>query len=163
MGDYYNNQNMGAEIGWDDEIAEESSFVLLEPGDYPFTVTGFERKRFGGSVKMCACNMAELQIDVGATTVRDKLFLNKKTEWRLSQFFTAIGQKEKGVPFVPNWSAVPGSTGVCKVGMYTWKNDDGEEKKYNEIKEYYAPDNAPKTTQQTSASKPQGGWQPGKF
>ena len=173
MSDNY-NANLGAEIGWDDEISQESNFVLLEPGDYDFTVTSFERKRFGGSDKMCACNQAVLHIDVGEATIFDNLFMNKKAEWRISQFFAAIGQKQKGVPFVPNWNAVPGSSGRCKVGVRTWTGNDGEERKNNEIKEFYAPDPGPTTQQpaqpsyqqQTMGSYPSGHpgpWQAGKF
>lgn len=178
MSDYNNNANMGAEIGWDDEISQESNFVLLEPGDYDFTVASFERKRFNGSEKMCACNQVVLRIDVGEGTIFDNLYMNTKAEWRISQFFKAIGQKQSGVPFVPNWNAVPGSSGRCKVGIHKWKDNDGEERKYNEIKEYYEPDSnapvrqtAPASYQQTTvngyanqaANGRPGHWQPGKF
>lgn len=178
MSETYTGPDMGAEIGWEDEISQESNFVLVEPGDYDFTVTTFERKRFGGSNKMCACNQAVLHIDVGDATILDNLFMNKKAEWRISQFFTAIGQKQKGVSFIPNWNAVPGSRGRCKVGVRIWKGDDGAERKNNEIKEYYAPDayelhkQATQSTDQqttmggysnqTAVNRP-GHWQPGKF
>ena len=45
----YNN-DLGAAIGWDDELtAEEASFALLEPGDYHFVVESVARKQFDGS------------------------------------------------------------------------------------------------------------------
>ncbi len=177
MADY--NQNLGQEIGWEDEISEEGGeFRLLEPGDYPFTVVSFERKRFPGSARMCACNQVALKLDVDGVTVEDSLFLNKKTEWTLSQFFVAIGQKQKGVPFRPNWSAICGASGVCRVGVRTWTGKDGEERKSNEVKEYYAPDSdaaraqavpstpaapAQQTTMAGYAAGNPGHWQPGKF
>lgn len=34
----YNQQPQSEELGWDDEIKEENSFVLLPEGDYPFSV-----------------------------------------------------------------------------------------------------------------------------
>lgn len=174
MADY--NQNLGQEIGWEDEIAEEGgTFPLLEPGDYPFRVVSFERKRFPGSAKMCACNQVALKLEVDGATVEDSLFLNKKTEWTLSQFFVAIGQKQKGVPFRPDWMKITGASGVCKVGVRAWTGNDGEERRSNEIKEYYAPDSdaakaltasAGAAAQQTMAGYPSGNpghWQPGKF
>ena len=38
----------GYAIGWDDEIIDpgEPEFVLLTPGIYDFTITGFERGHF---------------------------------------------------------------------------------------------------------------------
>ena len=47
MSDYTNTPR---ELGWDDEITSDSGgFLLLEEGDYDFTVTAFERGRFPGS------------------------------------------------------------------------------------------------------------------
>lgn len=43
MSDYTNGA--GYALDWDDEIQyTESSFVLLPAGEYPFTVTGFDRQ-----------------------------------------------------------------------------------------------------------------------
>lgn len=137
MDRYDNNANLGAEIGWEDEISQESGFELLEPGDYDFYVEKFERKRFPGSKKMCACNQAALTLLIDGQTVFDNLYLNKKAEWRISQFFIGIGQKQPGVPFVPNWNMVPGSRGRCKVGTRKWTGNDGNERTSNEVVEYY--------------------------
>ena len=54
-------QNAAHEIGWDDQISVDGEqYVVLEEGDYDFTVTGFERGRFPGSAKIPACNKAVL-------------------------------------------------------------------------------------------------------
>ena len=59
----YNN-DLGAAIGWDDELtAEEASFALLEPGDYPFVVESVARKQFDGSAKMAPCFIEELSLN----------------------------------------------------------------------------------------------------
>lgn len=158
MADYNNNQNMGAEIGWDDEIAEESSFVLLEPGDYDFTVTSFERKRYNGGANMCACNMAVLHLDVGGASILDNLYLNKKAEWRMSQFFISIGQKKKGVPCKPNWNLVPGARGRCKIGVREWVGRNGEARQSNEVKEYYEPAPNAALTQPSCQAPAQNSW-----
>ena len=36
-----------------------------------------------------------------------------------------------------NWNAVIGAKGRCKVGIHTWKNNEGEERKGNDIKKFY--------------------------
>lgn len=158
----YNNQNanqdMGMEIGWEDEISQESNFVLLDEGDYDFTVTSFERKRYPGGPNMCACNMAVLHLKVGDANVLDNLYLNKKAEWRMSQFFLAIGQKKKGVPCKPNWNAVPGSRGRCKIGIREWTARNGETRQSNEVREYYEPDPNAAPTQGTYQAPAQTPW-----
>ena len=97
----YNND--GYELGWDSEIENEGSeFIVAEPGDYDFTVIGFERARFAGSDKMPPCNQAKLSIRIdipgasGECIIKHNLFLHSKTEWKLCEFFTAIGQRKKG-------------------------------------------------------------------
>ena len=109
----------GEALGWDDEISDEGGeYPVLEAGDYNFTVESFQRKRFNGSEKMCACNQVVLKLRIDCpegVTVEDNLFLNRKTEWKVSQFFIAIGQKQPGVPLRPNWDALPGSRGRCKL------------------------------------------------
>lgn len=131
----------GYELGWDSEITNEGKdFVIAEPGDYEFTVTSFERGRHNGSAKMPACNYAELSIKLrlpeGECIVKDKLFLHSKMEWKLSEFFLCIGQKKKGQSFVPNWNAIMGATGRCKV---TKRSYDKEGRTYwtNDIAKYY--------------------------
>lgn len=131
----------GYELGWDSEITNEGKdFVIAESGDYEFTVTGFERGRHNGSAKMPACNYAELSIKLrlteGECIVKDKLFLHSKMEWKLSEFFLCIGQKKKGQSFVPNWNAIMGATGRCKV---TKRSYDKEGRTYwtNDIAKYY--------------------------
>ena len=173
VNDTYNN-NLGAELGWDDVISEESNFVLLDPGTYDFTINSFERKRYNGSAKMCACNMIELSLSVEGQTIKDRLYMNKKAEWRLSQFLVSISMKQKGVPCKPNWNAIPGAHGRCELGVHTYKKDNGDESKYNEVKAYIEPDGgmnpsaaavAPQGYQQQSMrGYPSAGhWQAGKF
>ena len=158
--DNYNN-NLGAEMDWDDEIAEESQFTLLDEGDYDFTVTSYERARFGGSPKMCACNQIILTLDVGGTILKENLFMNRKAEWRLSQFLISVGLKQKGVPCKINWNAISGARGRCKVGIRKWTGKDGTERESNEIKTFYEPVSGTASHQQ--ADNQPAKWQAGKF
>ena len=41
----------GRELGWDDSITQENSFIELPEGDYDFTINHYERGRFAGSAK----------------------------------------------------------------------------------------------------------------
>jgi hypothetical protein len=184
----YDKNSKGEAFDWNAEISDEGGeFTVLEPGDYNFTVEGFTRKRFNGSDKMCACNQVVLKLRIDCpegVTVEDNLFLNRKTEWKVSQFFLAIGQKQPGVPLRPNWDALPGSRGRCKLYIDKWKGNDGREFESNKVEKYYAPGAAPaqqsapapqQQSYQASAqqSAPQqtyqpqqqtmGGWNSGKF
>ena len=112
-------------LDWDSDIHNTGSeFVLLPEGDYPFTVTKFERQRHPGSAKLPPCNKAELTImldggPLGTAIVTHNLFLHEKTEWRLYQFFESIGQHTKGSndALKPHWNDVPGSSGRCHVAV----------------------------------------------
>lgn len=151
------------ELGWDDEISQETEFVVLPEGDYDFEVVKFERSRSKGSDKIPASNMAVLDIKVtngkDATTVKDHLVLHTKMEWKLSQFFRSIGQKKQGETVRMNWNAVPGAKGRCKLIVEKYVNDKGETRENNKIAKYYdytAPANA-------AAVPAAGGWKPGVF
>lgn len=129
------------ELGWDDEISNEAEFVTLPAGDYDFEVVKFERSRSKGSEKIPASNMAVLEIRITdgqkSATVFDRLVLHTKMEWKLSQFFRAIGQKKHGEPVRMNWNAVPGARGRCKVIESEYTTEKGEKRSKNEIEKYY--------------------------
>ena len=134
------------ELSWDDEISEESSFILLEPGDYNFKITGFERGRHDGSEKLPPCHKATVKVEIeskkGTAIINHQLFLHTKTEGLLSDFFVGIGQKKKGEPVKMNWNAVIGSTGKCKVGQRTFTNKNGEDVTFNQISKFYPKEDA---------------------
>lgn len=141
-----NYNNDGYELNWDSEIEkEDGGFVVAEPGDYNFIVTGFERARFAGSSKMPPCNQAKLSVKLeipgegGECVIKHNLFLHSKTEWKLCQFFTAIGQRQKGQRVSMNWNAVPGARGRCRVSKRSWEKD-GKTYWANDIEEFYAPE-----------------------
>jgi hypothetical protein len=144
-----NNVNDVA-MTWDDEIQNDGEgFRVLPEGEYDFTVTDFTRGRFEGSAKMAACPKAELTITIhdpepeGDVTVSENLFLNRKAEWKLCQFFTAIGHRKHGETLRMNWNAVKGAKGRCKVGIRKWTGNDGKEREGNEISAFLEP---PETT-----------------
>lgn len=138
------NQTNERELGWDDEIQKDGGeFIVLPAGDYNFTVTKFERGRFGGSPKMPACNQAKLEITVhspehGDVTVFHNLFLHTKTEGLISNFFTGIGLKKKGEAIKPPWQQVVGRKGRLKLEINKFTGNDGIERTNNQVKTFYA-------------------------
>lgn len=136
------------ELGWDDQIENDGgAFEVLPEGDYSFTVEKFERARHTGSDKVPPCNKAVLTLSVTdgthSGTVMVNLFLYSKFEWKLCQFFTAIGQRKHGEAIRMNWNAVPGAAGVCKVKIRKWTGTDGKERESNEVDTFYDPAEAP--------------------
>lgn len=140
-------KNTGYEIGWEDEISNESEFTVLPEDDYDFEVVKFERGRSKGSDKLPPSNMAILTLRVTgnelSATLTDQLVLHSKMEWKLCQFFRAIGQKKHNEPLRMKWNEVTGAKGRCKVRVEKWTGNDGNERESNRIDKYYDSDTVP--------------------
>lgn len=136
-----NNQNVGQEIGWDDEISGEAQeYVVLPAGVYDFTVMRYAREHFPGSAKMCACGQIDLFLAIEGQTVRDTLYMNKKAEWRITQFLISVGLMQEGIPCRINWPAIPGAQGRCELKIRDWTGKDGETHQSNEVKRFLKPE-----------------------
>lgn len=143
-------------LGWGDSfIAEESSFKLFQPGDYPFVVTNMERKIYDGKSEKIpnGAPYAEVTMEFtgseGTTLVTDRLYLMKNWQWKLTQFFTGIGQAPvMGQPFTPNWSQVVGSRGTATLDINKYTAANGQEKTNNQVKEYLEPQSQQQAPQQ---------------
>lgn len=128
------------ELGWDDEIEKDSSFVELPPGDYDFTIDHFERGRSKGTDNIPASNMAIVFFNIVGpngeqATIRENFILHTKLEWKLSELFASVGLKKKGEKLRMNWNMLPGLKGRAQVSLDPDKNDPN--KKYNHIKKLY--------------------------
>ena len=146
------------ELDWESEIVNDAQeFILLEDGDYNFTVMAVERGRFNGSEKMPACNVAKVKLKienpVGEVVLTQQLMLHSKVEWKLSEFFASIGLKKKGQPYRMTWN-IAGYAGRCKIGKKTYNNNT-----YNEVKKFYSAEEQP-TPQPTRQQAPQQTTQP---
>lgn len=131
-----NTQNM--EMGWDDVIMEDGQqFLLLDEGDYDFTVAGFERARHAGSDKIPPCNKAvvSLLIDTpnGSVVIKVDILLYRTLEWRISSFFRSIGQKKHGERLVMDWSKVPGAKGRAHIKVREYTDKWNTIRKRNEV------------------------------
>ena len=137
----------GYAIGWDDEIIDpgEPEFVLLTPGVYDFTITGFERGHFDGSEKMDACSMAKLTLrcsnGIQETTVFTNLFLSSAVAFKLSKFAKSIGDMpagdSKGQKFHVDWNNIIGKSGKCRIKTRVYNGKD-----YNDVDDFIVPDPA---------------------
>ncbi len=136
--------NDGA-IGWEDAICCDSTeFTVLPEGDYPFTVTKFERQHHAGSAKMSPCEKAVLTIRLdggayGSTTVTENLFMHQKMLWKIKQFLVSIGQgKEEDKEIHPRWPEVPGASGRCHVAVQDYQSTKyGDTRQRNQITKFY--------------------------
>lgn len=136
-------------LDWDAEISQdEPDYVILPEGNYRFTVVDIERGRHGGSPKLPPCNKATLTLHVhtkeGDVRVRTNLFLHKKTEWKVSQFFRSIGKKGKGEKIKMDWPHAKGAVGWAHIGPSTYTAADGSERRGNEVKEFLPREEAEK-------------------
>lgn len=152
------NQNNGT-LEWDDVITEDvKEFILLEPGEYDFVVTDFAREWYDGSNNLPPCNKAvvtvKIETDEGVAYVKSNLFLTKKTEGLLAQFFASIGMKKKGEPLRMDWSKVTGKTGRCRIDHRTYNGE-----KYNDLKRFLPPADYGKES--STASEPK--WKKGGY
>lgn len=144
-------------------MAEESSFKLFPEGEYQFVVKNFERKVYDGrSTKIPnGAPYAEIEMEfsgpLGTTTVIDRLYMMKKWQWKLTQFFAGIGQAPViGQAFNPNWGMVVGSRGIAKLNINKYTNNSGKEVENNQVDEYLAPGaaNQVQSTQQPITQQP---------
>ena len=137
---------MERELGWDDEISNDSSYEPLPEGTYDFVVVGIERGRHNGSDKLPPCNKAPVEIKVTgsgrSTTIKNNFFLHTKTEGLICAFFTSIGVRKDGEPYRMDWSNnIIGKTGRCKIGIRQYTGNDGREYINNEVKQFLKPGN----------------------
>ena len=125
-------------LDWDSAIEDDGQgFVLLDEGDYDFTVTGFERGRHNGSAKSPACNKAivTLSIDTpnGVAEIKENLILYKTMEWKISAFFRSLGMKKHGERLVMDWDKVLGAAGRAHIVQRDFIGQDGSNKKANNV------------------------------
>ncbi len=91
----------------------------------------------------------------GKTSVKERLYLLKRMQWKLTEFFTAIGQNPViGQTFMPNWNAVIGSFGYAELEVNHYQDNNGNDRSNNRAKKFLKPD-APEiaSAQQTAPAQ----------
>ena len=125
-------------LDWGDAIEDDGQgFVLLDEGDYDFTVTGFERGRHNGSAKIPACNKAIITLSVespqGVAEIKENLILYKTMEWKISAFFRSLGMKKHGERLNMDWDHVLGAAGRAHIVQREYVGNDGTNRKANNV------------------------------
>lgn len=138
-------------LGWDDEAtASETEYTVLDPGEYAYRVDGFERGRFDGSDKMGPCPVAKLTLSCSNAagqqgTVVTRLYLTKRQQWKLTQFFKSCGLIDASLPdgqaYRMPWDQVRGAIGRAEIGNHTHQG-----RTYNEVKRFIVPETQTKRT-----------------
>ena len=137
----YNNYSDYEELDLNGSIEQESQFTDIPVGDYEGIIDHYEigtcdwdNENYNGK-KMLTIY---INVDAGGQEVqlRDNIVLVKNMEWKLSQFFTSIGQKKKGEPLVMNWNTVPGSTGTLELEINHYTKNDGSKGENNRVKKF---------------------------
>ncbi len=165
----------GRAFTWDDVVINESTFTLIDEGDYNFSVTKVERGYHGGSAKLPACPKVTLTLAILSedgrelTTLTHNIYLHSSVEGLISSFLLSVGLKKHGEPVrIAEFNNAAGKTGRCHVFIDEWTNDRGEDKKNNKIRYFIdsipvqTAQNAPAQqfapTQNAPAQQSFGGW-----
>lgn len=128
---------------YDSYIGEEAvqpDRLLLKPGVYPYTVTGFVRDNYDGGDNMPACKMVRIMLDVdggeaGVAHETDRIYLLKDKSWKIRQLFVSAGLVDPDAKgFSPNWPELVGRSSILKLDNRMYKGE-----KYNDIKRYLDP------------------------
>jgi len=130
-----------ARLSWDSTISNDGTdFKLLEPGTYPFTIKSVEKsmstsQRFNGTPMA----IVTLRVGVGADSadVIDRIILDTDLEWKICQFFRAIGARGHGDSYQMNWdeSYLVGKTGFVEIENREYQSN-GETRHTNQVARY---------------------------
>lgn len=113
---------------WNSEIKEDGQdFSPLPQGEYAFRVLKMDRTKASTGANMAKLEL-EVQGDGRTAKVYDNLVLQDNCEWKLSQFFRAIGQKKHGQSFRMDWNRVPGARGRVRLKVEEYEVQKGEHK-----------------------------------
>jgi len=154
------------EFEWEDEVNQESSFTLLEEGDYRFRMVSMERGRHNGSDKLPACNKAICTLDIldddgnKILSITNNLFLHSSVEGMLSAFFIATGAKKHGEPLniMKGFNDSIGRIGWCHLYIDKWTGNDGKTRESNKVKYFIDPEKAPKKAPAAPPQAQFSGW-----
>ena len=127
---------------WNSTIEDDSEgSSLLETGDYNAVISWIERSRYNGGKKLPPCYMAKITLRVatpdGPYEIDARLYLHKRMEWKLSEFFRAVGRKRHGERLEMSWDGLIGLPVRVRIVKKEFTGDDGEKKLYNEVTKFY--------------------------
>ncbi len=117
----------------------EQEYVLLNPGEYTFTVDDIEFGDYNGSSKIPACGMviAHLHVDTdaGRAFLDNRFYICQECAGLNAAFFKSIGDLKDGQKtFTMDWDHVKGKTGLVKTSQREYNGN-----MYNQVDRFVAP------------------------
>ena len=121
---------------------EEQEYVLLEPGEYEFTVDSVEYGDYNGSSKIPPCGKVTVSIHVdtelGKAYLSNNFYICRECAGLIAAFFKSIGiLKEGQKKFTPDWESIKGRTGLVKTSQREYNGN-----MYNNVDRFLAPKKA---------------------
>jgi hypothetical protein len=140
----------------------DNDFVVLEPGNYYFTVDRVEYGTYQSNPSRTkpstipdGCRTVEIFMSIetpkGIAQVRDRFFMHQSVAWRIGAVHKCLGlMPEDEQNLQMKWDAMPGRTGVCKI-----KNSTQNGNTYNNVDRYIYPSKVTSTMNKPSVGIPQ--------
>lgn len=129
-------------IDYDGEVANDGdAFTTLPEGDeVTFTITEIEKARNkDGTKPQVTVKLSCVSVNGhGRTGVKDYITMTRKSEWKLCEFFTALGLRKHGEKLALRWDII-GLTGRATVTVDSFTGKQGDVMKSNKIKHYLEP------------------------
>ena len=133
------NEKMDEVLDFDGEIQHDgAAFAVLPDNDeVEFTVNDVVK----GRNKDGTLPQVRLELNCvslaghGRANVSDFITMTRKSEWKLCEFFTALGLRRHGETLKMNWD-IKGRTGRATVIVEKFTKRDGSEGTGNKIKRY---------------------------
>lgn len=118
---------------------EEQEYILLEPGEYPFTVTEIDYDDFNGSAKLPPCGKVIVSLTVtselGNAYLKNNFYVCKEGAGMIAAFLKSIGVLKEGQKtFTPDWDSYIGKTGIVKTSQREYNGNS-----YNNVDRFIAP------------------------
>lgn len=118
---------------------ESNEYVLLNPGEYQYTVDSVDYGDYNGGTKIPPCGMVIVNIHVdtdnGRAFLNERFYVCREGGGKIAGFFKSVGDLKDGQKkFTPDWDALPGKTGIVKTKQREYNGN-----LYNDVDRFVAP------------------------
>ena len=136
----------------DFEIDDSAPCVVLEPGEYDFTVTDIDVFQYEGGKKIPACDALAVKMrctndEMGVTGyLTENMYLVKSQAWKITQLLKSVGLIDKDaakgtkVPLMQMVGECPGKSGRCTVTKHEYFKRDGSKGEANNVGAFLEPE-----------------------
>lgn len=123
---------------------EEQEYVLLNPGEYDFTIDYVKYGDYNGSAKIPACGSVTVYLHVdtpeGVAYLNKPFYVCKECAGLIASLFKCVGDIKDGQKtFKPDWDGLEGKTGRVKTTQREYNGN-----MYNSVDRFLAPKKKPK-------------------